>query len=267
MQPLLPEDSLCSGMSWVEALQDSFKARSGSRAPQVCLLGLLLWNFLKVISWKPFSPAFTVIPMMHSQLWPSASTGCRRSFLPDVLLSASYLHSSWASCRSHMPQWPSRRNCPQSIHGRVSAHPAIRRKKNTATLKINIFPARKEIFCKFLQYMLSNTFLQHKRLSVHIQQKRPNTSWFSSAAGYSPAKTCNFSLHLLFKSPCCAGLCSLICSLCPAASPACIYHITPAAVYGFKVEGKEAAMTWSCNFCAMLQLTCLQRFLWKASVK
>ena len=173
MQPLLPEDSLCSGMSWVEALQDSFKARSGSRAPQVCLLGLLLWNFLKVISWKPFSPAFTVIPMMHSQLWPSASTGCRRSFLPDVLLSASYLHSSWASCRSHMPQWPSRRNCPQSIHGRVSAHPAIRRKKNTATLKINIFPARKEIFCKFLQYMLSNTFLQHKRLSVPIQQKNP----------------------------------------------------------------------------------------------
>ena len=48
MHSLLPEGALCSGISAVGALQDSFKERSGSRTTPMlaCLLGLKLWNFL-----------------------------------------------------------------------------------------------------------------------------------------------------------------------------------------------------------------------------
>lgn len=99
IQPLLPEEAVCSGISAVGALQDTFKARSGSRTKprHLCLLGLLLWNFLKVLSWKLVSPAKTKTINSHlCQLWPSTSTECKRSFLPALLLGASSLHSSSA---------------------------------------------------------------------------------------------------------------------------------------------------------------------------
>ena len=142
-----------------------------------------------------------------------------------------------------MPQWPSRRNCPQSIHGRVSAHPAIRRKKNTATLKINIFPARKEIFCKFLQYMLSNTFLQHKRLSVHIQQKKTQYQLVFQCSRLQSCKDLQFQSAPLVQE-------SLLCwSVQPdlQSVPSCfscmhLSHHTSSCVW-FQGEGEEAAMT------------------------
>lgn len=167
MHSLLPEGALCSGISAVGALQDSFKERSGSRTTPMlaCLLGLKLWNFLKVLSWKPFSPAI-IHPMINSQL-----TLCKhrvqKSLHPALLLGASCLHSSWASCRAHSSKWPSRRSCPQSIHCRVSAQPAITRKKSIAALRTNIVLQEKTCFLQVspihcVQYMLSNTsFFQH----------------------------------------------------------------------------------------------------------
>ena len=167
MHSLLPEGALCSGISAVGALQDSFKERSGSRTTPMlaCLLGLKLWNFLKVLSWKPFSPAI-IHPMINSQL-----TLCKhrvqKSLHPALLLGASCLHSSWASCRAHSSKWPSRRSCPQSIHCRVSAHPAITRKKSIAALRTNSVLQEKTCFLQVspihcVQYMLSNTsFFQH----------------------------------------------------------------------------------------------------------